>query len=53
MLALVCPNFTYSASPSDVLKELKRVLEDTIALDMFKDYAPRLQHLLFNGWGNC
>ncbi|KAJ2102251.1 hypothetical protein GGI09_001321 [Coemansia sp. S100] len=53
MLALVCPNFTYSVSPSDVRTKLKRVLEDTIALDMFKDYAPRLQHLLFNGWGNC
>ncbi|KAJ2111309.1 hypothetical protein IW146_005448 [Coemansia sp. RSA 922] len=53
MLALVCPNFTYSVSPSDVRKELKRVLKDTIALGTFKDYAPRLQHLLFNGWGNC
>ncbi|KAJ2055491.1 hypothetical protein GGI17_006636, partial [Coemansia sp. S146] len=53
ILALVCPNFTYSISPSAARKQFKTELEDAIALDMFSYYAPRLQHLLSHGWRNC
>ncbi|KAJ2835042.1 hypothetical protein FBU31_001705 [Coemansia sp. 'formosensis'] len=53
MLALVCPNFVYSVSPSYVREGFKEELEAATALDMFKDYAPRLRHLLSHGWSNC
>ncbi|KAJ2873664.1 hypothetical protein GGH93_003055 [Coemansia aciculifera] len=53
ILALVCPNFTYSISPCDARKQFKTELEDAIALDMFSYYAPRLQLLLSHGWSDC
>ncbi|KAJ2754711.1 hypothetical protein GGI19_002207 [Coemansia pectinata] len=42
ILALVCQNFSYSISPSDVRNQFKTELKDAIALVMFSYYAPRL-----------
>ncbi|KAJ2061157.1 hypothetical protein GGI17_003267 [Coemansia sp. S146] len=47
LLALVCPNFDYAATPSDMRQGFMRQMEESIASEAFKKYAPRLQRLLF------
>ncbi|KAJ2870295.1 hypothetical protein GGH93_005680 [Coemansia aciculifera] len=44
LLALVCPN--YAAAAPGLHKPFMELMEKTIALDMFKQYAPWLRHLL-------
>ncbi|KAJ2886413.1 hypothetical protein H4R27_000704 [Coemansia aciculifera] len=46
LLALVCPNFNYAATPSDMRQGFMRQMEESIASEAFKKYAPRLQRLL-------
>ncbi|KAJ2869479.1 hypothetical protein GGH93_006151 [Coemansia aciculifera] len=50
LLALVCPNFDYYVMANGKRNQLMEQMEATIASDMFKEYAPRLRRLLFNGW---
>ncbi|KAJ2689639.1 hypothetical protein IWW39_001345 [Coemansia spiralis] len=47
LLALVCPNFDCAATPLREHTGFMKQMEDTIALDAFKEYAPRLRRLLF------
>ncbi|KAJ2489744.1 hypothetical protein IWW37_003729 [Coemansia sp. RSA 2050] len=47
LLALVCPDFDCAATPLREHKGFMKQMEDTIASDAFKQYAPRLQRLLF------
>ncbi|KAJ2880349.1 hypothetical protein H4R27_004777 [Coemansia aciculifera] len=46
LLALVCPNFNYAATTSDMRQGFMRQMEESIASEAFKKYAPRLQRLL-------
>ncbi|KAJ2864940.1 hypothetical protein GGH94_002587 [Coemansia aciculifera] len=50
LLALACPNFDYLVTDFGESKLFMKQMENTIASDMFKEYAPRLSRLLFNGW---
>ncbi|KAJ2411606.1 hypothetical protein GGI10_004168, partial [Coemansia sp. RSA 2530] len=50
LLALVCPNFDYVTTDFGESALFMKCMEDTIASDMFKEYAPRLRRLLFKGW---
>ncbi|KAJ2880523.1 hypothetical protein H4R27_004674, partial [Coemansia aciculifera] len=50
LLALVCPNFDYAVTDPDDREPFMKQMEETIATTMFKQYAPRLQRLLFYGW---
>ncbi|KAJ2038512.1 hypothetical protein IW146_000747 [Coemansia sp. RSA 922] len=50
LLALACPNFDYLVTDFGESKPFMKLMKDTIASDMFKEYAPRLRRLLFNGW---
>ncbi|KAJ2070790.1 hypothetical protein GGI13_000134 [Coemansia sp. RSA 455] len=50
LLALACPNFDYAVTDPDDRKPFMKQMEETIASNEFKQYAPRLQRLLFHGW---
>ncbi|KAJ2391770.1 hypothetical protein H4S02_001151 [Coemansia sp. RSA 2611] len=50
LLALVCPSFDYAALGKIRREEFMRLLSETIAKDEYKQFAPRLQRLLFYGW---
>ncbi|KAJ2886700.1 hypothetical protein H4R27_000489 [Coemansia aciculifera] len=48
LLALVCPNFWHVSSYVDGYDEPSEMLEVALASDIFKPYAPRLQHIRFH-----
>ncbi|KAJ2696757.1 hypothetical protein H4218_004388 [Coemansia sp. IMI 209128] len=48
LLVLVCPNFDYVATLPEALEPFMKLMEGIIALDLFKQYAPRLRRLLFD-----
>ncbi|KAJ2746168.1 hypothetical protein GGI20_001591 [Coemansia sp. BCRC 34301] len=49
LLALICPSFSYAATNKFNSWGFKEAMERAIASDMFKQYAPRLQHLSIRG----
>ncbi|KAJ2741303.1 hypothetical protein GGI20_005277 [Coemansia sp. BCRC 34301] len=53
LMALACPNFDYAVPSIGRRPSFMKLIEKTIATDGFKQYAPRLQSLLFNGWDKC
>ncbi|KAJ2449541.1 hypothetical protein GGF42_004741 [Coemansia sp. RSA 2424] len=53
LLALVCPSFGFAVLPRGVRIPFMGEMERTIASSTFKQYAPRLQRLLFHGWDRC
>ncbi|KAJ2107684.1 hypothetical protein GGI16_001429 [Coemansia sp. S142-1] len=48
LLALACPNFDYAATSRSSHTQFMEMVEEAIASDMFKQYAPRLRRLLFH-----
>ncbi|KAJ1811670.1 hypothetical protein LPJ60_006703 [Coemansia sp. RSA 2675] len=48
LLVFVCPNFDYVATLPEALKPFMKLMEEIVALDLFKQYAPRLRRLLFD-----
>ncbi|KAJ2058910.1 hypothetical protein GGI17_004738 [Coemansia sp. S146] len=50
LLALVCPDFDYAVTDPDDRESFMKQMEETIAANKFKQYAPRLQRLLFCEW---
>ncbi|KAJ2743738.1 hypothetical protein GGI20_003526 [Coemansia sp. BCRC 34301] len=47
LLALACPNFDCVVLPSYMYRPFMKSIEETIATDAFKQYAPRLRRLLY------
>ncbi|KAJ2827692.1 hypothetical protein FBU31_003105 [Coemansia sp. 'formosensis'] len=47
-IALRFPSFDYTAVTDDILPEFMETMEQSIALDAYQPYAPRLRRLLFN-----
>ncbi|KAJ2644380.1 hypothetical protein GGF44_000659 [Coemansia sp. RSA 1694] len=50
LLALICPNFDYAVTEPEEREPFMKQMEEEIASDRFKQYAPRLRRLLFHGW---
>ncbi|KAJ2868232.1 hypothetical protein GGH94_000219 [Coemansia aciculifera] len=50
LLALVCPNFDYAAVDRGRRKLFMEAMKEKIDEPGFRQDAPRLQRLLFNGW---
>ncbi|KAJ2016885.1 hypothetical protein GGI14_003340, partial [Coemansia sp. S680] len=48
LLALACPNFAYAATSRSSHTQFMEMVEEAIASDMFRQYAPRLRRLLFH-----
>ncbi|KAJ2461379.1 hypothetical protein GGF42_000228 [Coemansia sp. RSA 2424] len=53
LLALACPSFDFAVLPRGVRVSFMEEMERTIASNSFKQYAPRLQRLLYHGWDRC
>ncbi|KAJ2104878.1 hypothetical protein GGI16_002589 [Coemansia sp. S142-1] len=54
LLALACPNFDYAVFDYSRCREpFMKVMQDVIAEPEFNQDAPRLRHLIFNGWKDC
>ncbi|KAJ2740877.1 hypothetical protein GGI20_005562 [Coemansia sp. BCRC 34301] len=50
LLAMACPSFDYATVPDNCHELFMANMKELIALDGFKQRAPRLQRLLFGGW---
>ncbi|KAJ2344118.1 hypothetical protein GGH92_004622 [Coemansia sp. RSA 2673] len=50
LLALVCPSFDCFNTGCRRRNQFREMTEVAVASDMFKEYAPCLCRLLFNGW---
>ncbi|KAJ2831402.1 hypothetical protein GGI24_001585 [Coemansia furcata] len=52
LLALICPNFDYAAVDKDKREQLMDALKKKIEESGFRQHAPRLRRLLFDGWNS-
>ncbi|KAJ2053484.1 hypothetical protein H4S04_000644 [Coemansia sp. S16] len=50
LLALVCPNFDYTAIPVDRRELFMAHMKKTISSNGYRQHAARLRRLLFGGW---
>ncbi|KAJ2254010.1 hypothetical protein GGI13_002389 [Coemansia sp. RSA 455] len=50
LLALVCPNFDYTAIPADRRELFMAHMKRTISSNGYRQHAMRLRRLLFGGW---
>ncbi|KAJ2734229.1 hypothetical protein IW152_002468 [Coemansia sp. BCRC 34962] len=50
LLALVCPNFDYTAVSKESRESFMEEIKSQIAEPRFSKHAPRLSRLLFDGW---